>query len=131
VIAFDTNLLVRLLVRDDASQTERSLAILEEASAQGEPVFVSDVVLCEVEWVIEAAYGVPRKRILAAVQSLAADDRFAFEDRSRIRLALDLYQQGRGDLADYFIGLAGERAGARTTWTFDRALRADPRFTVL
>jgi len=44
--------------------------------------------------------------------------------------ALDLYQHGKGDLADYLLGLGGEDAGARTTYTFDRGLRGDSRFTV-
>ena len=131
MIAFDTNLVVRLMVEDDARQAERSRRLLEDAAERDEPVFLSDIVLSEIEWVLDSAYDVPRKRILAAVGALLTDGRFCFEDARRVKIALDLYLQGKGDLSDYLLGLQGETAGARTTYTFDRGLRGDSRFTVV
>jgi predicted nucleic-acid-binding protein len=60
-----------------------------------------------------------------------ADGRFTFEERHRVAAALDLFQRRKGDLADHLLGLRGEGAGARTTFTFDRDLEGEPRFTVL
>jgi predicted nucleic-acid-binding protein len=131
MIAFDTNLIVRLMVEDDAAQTRRARGILEGAAERGEKVLVTDIVLSEIEWVLDTVYKVPRARILAAVQDLAADERFTFEDRSRMTAALGLFQKGKGDLADYLLGLRGEGRGASTTYTFDRALRGAPPFTVV
>jgi predicted nucleic-acid-binding protein len=131
MIGLETNVVVRLMVEDDEMQTRRARRLLEEATERDEPVFISDVALSELEWVLDSAYKVPRHRILAAVNALVADQRFCFEDRQRVTTALDLYQGGRGDLADYLLGVRGEEAGARTTFTFDRALRGDPRFTVV
>ncbi len=131
MIAFDTNLVVRLMVEDDARQAERARRLVAEAAERDEPVFLSDIVLSELEWVLDSAYGVPRRRIFAAVGSLLTEGRFCFEDPRRVNTALDLYRQGKGDLSDYLIGLQGETAGTRTTYTFDRGLRGDSRFTVL
>ena len=131
MIGFDTNLVVRLMVEDDAAEVRRARTLLEEAAERDELVLISDIVLSELEWVLEVAYRVPRRRILAALNTLVADDRFCFEDRHRVATALNLYQQGKGDLADYLIGLRSEAVGARTTFTFDRALNNDPRFTVV
>jgi predicted nucleic-acid-binding protein len=131
MIGFDTNLVVRLMVGDDATQARRARKLLEEAAERDEQVLISDIVLSELEWVLEAAYKVPRPRILAALNALIAEDRFCFEDRHRVATALHLYQQGKGDLADYLIGLRSEAAGARTTFTFDRDLSNDSRFTVV
>jgi predicted nucleic-acid-binding protein len=131
MIAFDTNVVIRLMVEDDETQARRSQQILGDAAERGERVLVTDIVLCELEWVLEAAYKVPRGRILAAVQALAADARFTFENPSRIVQALDRYQHGRGDLADYLLGLVARDGGAGTTYTFDRGLRGEEPFTVV
>lgn len=131
MIGFDTNLVVRLMVEDDAAQAQRARTLLEEAAERDEQVLISDIVLSELEWVLEAAYKVPRQRILAALNVLLADERFCFEDRHRVATALNLYQQSKGDLADYLIGLRNEAASARTTFTFDRGLSDDLRFTVV
>ncbi len=129
MIGFDTNIVVRLMVEDDEAQVRLARKLLEGAAESNEPVFISDIVLSELEWVLESAYKVPRLRILAAVNELVADERFCFEDRMRVMSALNLYQQGKGDLADYLLGIRGDDAGARTTFTFDRDLRDDTRFT--
>lgn len=129
MIGFDTNLVVRLLVEDDPRQLRRVRRLLAEATERDETVWIGDLVLCELEWVLESAYGVRRPDLLLALSALVADERFGFEDRERVRRALALYQAGRGDLSDYLLGLGAEEAGARTTFTFDRALRGDARFT--
>jgi predicted nucleic-acid-binding protein len=131
MIGLDTNVVVRLMIEDDETQARLARQLLDEASERGEPVFVSDIVLSELEWVLDSAYQVPRYRILAAVNALAGDQRFCFQDRNRVTSALGLYQQGKGDLADYLLGLRGETEGVRSTFTFDRALRGDARFTQL
>jgi len=52
-------------------------------------------------------------------------------DRDTVWQALADYRRGPGDFADYYLGRANAVAGADTTLTFDRALRSDPRFTLL
>lgn len=131
MIAFDTNVLVRLMVEDDEAQARHARELLIRATEGGSRVRVTDIVLCELEWVLDAAYHVPRKAILAAVQSLCADDRFSLQEPGRVADALSRYQTGRGDLSDYLLGLTAHAAGAATTYTFDRGLRSDEQFTVI
>ena len=131
MIAFDTNLIVRLMVEDDERQAKVARNILDNAVEQGERVLVTDIVLSELEWVLDSAYRVPRLRLLAAIQRLAADNRFVFEDQERLANALTRYQDGEGDLSDYLLGLKSRKAGASTTYTFDRALRGEEPFTVV
>ena len=38
---------------------------------------------------------------------------------------------GKGDLSDYYLGRANEKAGAAITLTFDKTLKGIPRFHVL
>ena len=52
MIALDTNVLVRFIVEDDDEQTGRAVLLIHDALAKNEPLFVSEVVLCEVVWVL-------------------------------------------------------------------------------
>ena len=131
MMALDTNVLVRLLVEDDPEQVSKALHILEPLWERGGKALLPDVVLAELEWVLEAAYQVPRREILATLHGLVADDRFEMENRPRLVEALRRYQAGSADLSDHLIGLAAHAAGAETTLTFDRTLRGEPSFLVL
>ncbi|MHB8764461.1 MAG: PIN domain-containing protein [Deferrisomatales bacterium] len=56
----DTNVLVRYLVQDDPAQSKQADDIVEGAAAAGEKLFLGAIVLCELVWVLESAYGVGR-----------------------------------------------------------------------
>jgi predicted nucleic-acid-binding protein len=131
LIALDTNLIVRLVVQDDPGQVAIAERILRTAVERGEPCFLSDPVLCELEWVLTSCYKAQHNEILAAVQELLAQELFHFENRDAVRQALDAYQTGKADFSDYLIGAKGHTHGAKTTFTFDRNLRGRPEFTVL
>lgn len=131
MIAFDTNVLLRLLIGDDGAQRAKAERILAEAVRNEEPILLTDIVLCELDWALRAAYGVPASERLEVLRDLLAEPPWVFEDRERLRAAIDAVAAGRGDLSDQLLGLRGAVAGAHTTFTFDRALRKDPRFQAL
>ena len=70
MIALDTNVLVRLLVEDDAAQAARARRLVEACSEAGDVCLVSIPVLCELEWVLESVYRAPRADVEEAVRSL-------------------------------------------------------------
>lgn len=131
MIAFDTNVLVRLLVRDDPEQFSAATAILERAVDAGESCYLSDTVLSETEWVLTSAYEASRTDVLAAFQEIASDQRFTLDGPDEIAEALAAYEEGRGQFSDYLIGERARVRGARTTYTFDRDLRDREGFTLL
>jgi predicted nucleic-acid-binding protein len=132
MIALDTNVLIRVLVADDPKQTALAERLLRESAEQGELCFISDPVLCEIEWVLDRFYRVGRAEILAAFESLLShQDLFSFEDPDAIRKALDGYRQGKADFSDFLIGAKAQARGARTTFTFDRALARQQGFSIL
>jgi predicted nucleic-acid-binding protein len=131
VIALDTNVLVRLLVQDDADQAGRARRLVEECLANGEVCLVSLPVLCELEWVLETAYGASRAQLASAVKALMTTPPFEFEDADLVHAALRAYSMGKGDLSDHLIGRAARSRGARTTYTFDRDLRRAEGFSLL
>ncbi len=131
MIALDTNVLVRFLVRDDLGQAARARALIENCQAKGDVCLVSNPVLCGLEWVLESLYRASRADIVATVQTLQATPPFALEDADLVDRALQMYRKGKGDLSDYLLGEIGAARGARTTYTFDRELRNAEGFTLL
>jgi predicted nucleic-acid-binding protein len=131
MIAIDTNVLVRLLVADDLEQAAAAQQLLEGAAEAHEPCFLSDPVLCELEWVLVSRYRARRAEVATAFLGLLGKPLFVFEDRTAILRAVESYQQSRADLSDHLIGAKARARGATTTWTFDRALRGCAGFSLL
>lgn len=131
MIGLDTNVVVRLMVADDVDQSATASRLIEQTDDAGEPCHLPDAVLCEIAWVLASAYHATKSDLVAAFRALLDDPRYQFEDVDVIREAVFSFERGRGDFSDYVIGIGARRQGARTTYTFDRRLRADETFTVL
>lgn len=131
MIAFDTNIVVRLLVQDEPDQAAQAERLLREAAETGEIVFLSDPVLCEIVWVLRSQYKATRAEIADALDSLLHNELFEFEDRDLFEIALGAYRRTRADLADFLIGLQAKTRGARTTYSFDGGLKGQDGFSVL
>lgn len=132
MIALDTNVLIRLVVGDDAKQQAVAESLLRDAAHAGEPCLICDPVLCETEWVLESCYGASRADVRAVMQRLlASEGLFVFEDPEVFRRALRAHGQGRADFSDLLIGARAAARGARTTYTFDRKLARYEDFSLL
>jgi predicted nucleic-acid-binding protein len=131
VIAVDTNVLLRYLVADDPVQTPRAMRLIEAAAERHEAVFVSQIVLCETEWVLDTTYGASRQDIYGILSRLLDSAPFVVEEPQRVAASLERYRERQGDFSDFLIGCSGHAAGAATTYTFDRKLRKEPDFTPL
>lgn len=112
-VAFDTNVIVRLLVADDPGQLEQAQHWLAQASEIALPI----VALCEAVWVMRRAYRIPRERLVPILQELIADERVRC-DRALVAAGIAMMQRG-GDFADAVIEADGRRLGAETLVTFD------------
>ena len=119
--AFDTNVVVRLLVRDDEEQYQRAELVLRRV-ATGPGAWISSVVLAEVAWVLRGAYKFDRATIAAALHRLIAIDGVHVEDEATTRLALVDFEAGSADFADYIILESARRSGALPLHTFDERL---------
>lgn len=131
MIAADTNLLVRAVVVDDAVQAGKVRDWLEASAAEGEEVFLGHIALCELCWVLEKTYQLPRTDIAAAVAGLLGDDCYVFQDREAVEEALADFRRLPGQFADHLLGVVSQRQGCTTTYTFDKAAAKSPNFTLL
>ena len=114
MIAFDTNVLVRVLTNDDPAQARRAMARL-----RSDRVWISRTVLLETEWVLRHAYGLDAGAIGAGFTRLMGVPSVDVEDRDAVLEALGWHQRGM-DFADA-LHLAMS-SGAAAFVTFDKAL---------
>jgi predicted nucleic-acid-binding protein len=129
MISLDTNVLVRILVADDPKQTRRAVALLEQLDSRAEKAHVSDVVLCELVWVLGRGYGHDRQKIAVTLRHLVAARQLVFDSPDRILHALRAYEHGKGSFADYLIRQHAKAAGCDTVVTFDKQLLKEEMFT--
>lgn len=126
----DTNVLVRYLTQDDEKQSKAASRIIDHVEA-GSSFILSSIVLCELVWVLESAYGYQRTEIADALDKIMATAQFEIHDKSLVRKALDDYRSQKGDFADYYLGYRNKEDGARKTFTFDRALDHSELFSFI
>ena len=125
MIALDTNILVRYLVEDDVRQSALAARFIERA---GVPLFVPQIVICELVWVLSFAYDVPRREIVSLLQQLRRAANIVIESADEVQRAIDAFSGQRGDFADYLIAERAMTSGCTAVATFDRALLTDKRF---
>jgi predicted nucleic-acid-binding protein len=128
LIALDANVLVRLLVEDDVKQTTRAAALVDRLIAADEAAVVSDVVLCEVVWVLRDRYRVTRRETAELVGKLLRARHLRFSSTEPLARALASFRSGRGDFADYVIQQDARAAGAEAVATLDKDLLRETGF---
>ena len=131
MIAVDTNVIVRFLVRDDAEQAEAVYRRLKEAEAARETLFVPLLVLLETIWVLESAYGKSRLQVLESIEDLRRMTVFDFERDEVIERVLSDGSTSKGDLADLLVAHAAQASGCESGITFDKDAAKLPFFRLL
>ena len=130
--AVDTNVLLRYLVQDDPAQGRRAAAFIEGAAAANEQILIGNIVLCEMAWVLDSAYGHAKTEIASAIEKILQTSNFTFENKDIVRTALDEYRTlSKVDFADCLIGRIHKAFGCEPTATFDTALQKLATFRVL
>lgn len=129
--AVDTNVLVRFLVQDDDKQTQAVIQLLVDAETSKRPLFVSNVVVLELMWVLKSAYDVPRDDILNALGELLSMVALEFQDSLIVRHFISSAQNNTYDLADLLIAHVARGKGCETTLTFDRKAAKVSLFSLL
>ena len=96
MLGIDTNVLVRLLVADDAAQTRKARLLVEKCVARHEAVLVSLPVIVEVEWVLRSRYELTKAELVATFRALLSAAEFTFEHESAHRRGA-AFLAGRAD----------------------------------
>jgi predicted nucleic-acid-binding protein len=115
--AVDTNVIVRLLTRDDAGQAAKADLFVSPG------VWVSTLALAEAIWVLASAYQLSADDLCRAVEMLLDHENLTIEDSDAVAGALDLFRSRPSlGFSDCLILSLARKAGHLPLGTFDRAL---------
>ena len=117
MLAVDTNVLVRLLARDDLKQAKAA----DQFIAKG--AWVSHLVLAETLWVLQAVYSRTAKQLATALQLLLAHESLVLQDADAVKAALAQFQLKPAlGFSDCLVLEIARKAGHLPLGTFDKAL---------
>ena len=115
--AVDTNLLVRLIARDDADQVKAAESFVEKGA------WVSHLVLAETLWVLDAVYNRSPVQIANAIDRLLNHRELTLQDSDVVALALDRFRSRLSlGFSDCLVLEIARKAGHLPLGTFDRNL---------
>lgn len=117
MIAIDTNVAVRFLLRDDEVQWDAADHLF-----RGHEIAVGIMVVLELEWVLRGVYGLHRNDIVAALRKLCGLPNVKMSDATMASELFTAYELGF-DLADALHVLEARKRNAEKFVTFDKALQ--------
>lgn len=115
--AVDTNVLVRLIARDDAKQTASAERFVDRGA------WVSHLVLVETTWVLDSVFGLGRAQIAVAMEMLLNHRELVLQDPDVVLAALEHYRKRpKVGFSDCLVLEVARKAGHLPLGTFDRPL---------
>lgn len=119
MIAIDTNIIIRLLTKDDVEQYEKAYTLFKK-----QDVFIADTVILETEWVLRFAYEYTPTQIAQAFTGLFGLTNVHINQPTVVGQAIDWHQQGM-DFADA-LHLASSQQ-LKKFYTFDKKFQASAK----
>lgn len=117
MLAVDTNVLVRLLRRDDPKQAAAADAAI------GKGAWVSQWVLAEAVWVLDAVYQRTAKQLAAVIGLLLAHETLVLQESDVVAAALAQFRAKPAlGFSDCLVLEIARKAGHLPLATFDKAL---------
>jgi predicted nucleic-acid-binding protein len=115
--AVDTNVLVRLVTRDDVAQVRAAEAFVEKGA------WVSHLVLADTTWVLSAAYDLGHAAVATAIDMLLHHKSLTLQDGDVVAAALEHYRRKPSlGFSDCLLLEIARKAGHTPLGTFDKNL---------
>jgi predicted nucleic-acid-binding protein len=115
--AVDTNVLVRLIARDDDKQVPAAESFVKKGA------WVSLLVLAETTWVLSAAYELEHDEVVTAIDMLLNHESLTLQDSDVVVAALEHFRRSaRVGFSDCLVLAIARKAGHLPVGTFDKSL---------
>lgn len=115
--AVDTNVLVRLITRDEHEQ----VAAAEQFVAEG--AWISHLVLAETSWVLSASYDLESDAIVTAIEMLLNHRNLVIQDPDVVEAAIERFRNRPAlGFSDCMVLEIARKAGHLPLGTFDKSL---------
>lgn len=115
----DTNVLLRLLIKDDDIKRKACERLLEKAKRKEIYLYILPIVVMEIVWVLEKYYKLDRKTTRELTEAVMNTPELHIEMEDVFRKALRLYEEKNVKFADAVIGYWGLEKDFSIVYTYD------------
>jgi len=115
----DTNILIRLIVKDDDLKRKACEKLLERAKQKEVILYILPIAILEVVWVLEKYYKLEKKVIREVVEAILNTPEFKCEMEEVFKKAIETYEEKNIKFADAVMGYWGLEKGLSTVFTYD------------
>jgi predicted nucleic-acid-binding protein len=102
VKTIDANVILRYLTNDVPAQAKRAEELLKRIEEGKENVFMPDIILADIIWILEGYYKQPRELIREWITAILSLQGLEFSDKDLALTALDIYVDTVIDWSDAF-----------------------------
>lgn len=131
MIAIDTNVVLRIILNDDADQHDIAKRELAKAGRAGEEILVNDIVLVETIWTLVRTYQIDKPIVIGALQAFMQTSGIRFESDANVAHAIELFEHSTAGFADCLTVAKNTALGCTSTLTFDQGMRKLPGVKLL
>jgi predicted nucleic-acid-binding protein len=119
-VYFDTNFLLRFYLADVPSQASKAKRMIEAAMADSLLLVTDLIVVCEMVWVMDSFYKLPKKVIQEKIINLYETPGISIINGEILPDALNVYVNQNIDFTDAMVGVSAARIGAEYVASFDK-----------
>lgn len=118
--ALDANVILRFLTNDVPEQANRCAELLKRVEAGAEEVWLPDLVLADIIWILEKFYKQPKKQICELLVPILNLRSLRFSSKKTAQKALRLYVEKNLDWTDAVIAAQLLACQPREIHSYDR-----------
>ena len=118
--AIDANIILRYLTNDVPSQAKQAEELLKRVEEGSEEVFLPDIILADIIWILEGYYKQPREEIREWITAIISLQGLIFSDKDTALNALDIYLDKKIDWSDAFAASQMLQREITEIYSFDR-----------
>ena len=115
----DTNVILRLLIKDDDLKTKAAVNLLKNAKQQNIALYLLPVTILETVWVLEKVYSFSKKAVQEVIEAILNTPELRVEMEEVFRKAIMTYGEKNIKFADAVMGYWGLEKGYTMVFTFD------------
>ena len=116
----DTNIIIRFLTDDVPEKADACEEVFKREARKEERVFITDLVVAEIVWVLESVYGLSKKEIQDKVEKILNTPNLFCLHKDIILGALILYAEKDIDFIDAYNALILKEKGIKELYSYDR-----------
>ena len=114
MVSVDTNILIRIITRDDEEQAHRAEAFIKRGA------WISLLVLAETVWVLARGYGRTTRQLIEMIEILLAHENLSLEEAKVVEDALTAFKKRPVvGFSDHLFLEIARKAGHTPLGTFD------------